>query len=108
MLGKGAEMGRRMFCGQSLNSISTKNKEKTKALVLALALGVSLALPVQAAQASEVVKLARLVITGKRLSAPPVTKPLPSSINKAEVLSQRGDDEDARMGDARRSQFRPI
>lgn len=101
-------MGRRMFCDQSLNSNATKNKEKAKVVAMALALGLSLFMPVQAAQASEVVKLARLVITGKRLSAPPVAKPVPPSINKAEVLSQRGDDEDARLGDARRSQFRPI
>jgi len=97
-----------MFCGQSLSSISKKNAEKTKVLALALALGVSLALPVQSAQSSEVVKLARLVITGKRLSAPPVTKPIPPSINKAELLSQRGDDEDGRLGEGRRGQFRPI
>ncbi|WP_231512059.1 hypothetical protein [Paucibacter sp. KBW04] len=95
-----------------MNSIATQHKEKSRVkrlgLSLSLVLGMGLLMPVQAAQASEVVKLARLVITGKRLSAPPVAKPVPPSISKGEVLSQRGDDDDGRLGEARRSQFRPI
>jgi hypothetical protein len=41
-------------------------------------LAVALLLPAAPAQASEVVKLARLVITGKRLSAEPPPAPAPA------------------------------
>ncbi len=50
-----------------------------------MVLTVALLLPVASAQASEVVKLARLVITGKRISAEPPRQPAapePEAIGK--------------------------
>ncbi len=67
-----------------------------------LLLASSLLVPAAPAEASEVVKLVRLVITGKRISNAPV-KP----VKKAQV-PQRADETEARVAEAQRSAFRPI
>ena len=59
------------------------------------------------AQASEVVKLARLVITGKRLSAMPQARPAPQQLPRVLVEGRQGGAE-LRVAEDRRAQFRPI
>ncbi|MDC8783601.1 hypothetical protein [Roseateles koreensis] len=59
-----------------------------------------------AAQASEVVKLARLVITGKRLGAPMASRSGGPSGPRPQIVSQQSDDEAS--PDGRRGVFRPI
>lgn len=58
-------------------------------------------------QASEVVKLARLVVTGKRLSAAPVVRAPAKQLPKVLVEGQ-ATPEEIRFADAHRAQFRPI
>lgn len=66
-----------------------------------------LAFPPAPAQASEVVKLARLVVTGKRLSSAPVVRAPAKQLPKV-VVEGQATPEEMRMADLRRAQFRPI
>ncbi|MCV2357605.1 MULTISPECIES: hypothetical protein [Roseateles] len=77
------------------------------------ALGACLA-PAAPAEASEVVKLARLVITGKRLSAMPqhraVAEQLPRVVVQGQSEGQQSDKQVVllRVPESRRAQFQPI
>jgi hypothetical protein len=71
-------------------------------------------LPSTPAEASEVVKLARLVITGKRLSAMPqhrvVAEQLPRVVVQGQSESQQGEKQVVllRVPESKRAQFHPI
>lgn len=80
---------------------------------LALAsLALSLLLPSAPAQASEVVKLARLVITGKRLSSVDATRSsnaaAPQGAQAANETRHGGADDVLGAADSGQRQFRPI
>ena len=85
----------------------------TSSLCMMLAvLGASL-VPVAPAQASEVVKLARLVITGKRLSAMPQHRPAAEQLPRV-VLQGQSEAQHERavvlllVAESKRAQFQPI
>ncbi len=80
----------------------------------ALLLGAGLLLPAAPAEASEVVKLARLVITGKRLSAMPVHRASAEQLPRVVVQGQREGTQSAshvvllRVPESKRAQFQPL
>ncbi|MFY7864536.1 hypothetical protein [Roseateles sp.] len=63
--------------------------------------------PATPAEASEVVKLARLVITGKRLSSMPQARPESQQLPRVTVEGRQTPAE-VRVAEDRRAQFQPI
>ncbi len=70
-------------------------------------LNCALLAPAAPAQASEVVKLARLVITGKRLSNTPQTRPAPQQLPRV-MVEGRQTPAEVRVAEDRRALFQPI
>ena len=88
-------------------------QQRNSFLALAsLALALTLLLPSAPAQASEVVKLARLVITGKRLSSVDATRSsnaaAPQGAQAANETRHGGADDVLGAADSGQRQFRPI
>ena len=83
-------------------------------LSLCIAVSMAALLPATPAEASEVVKLARLVITGKRLSAMPphraAAEQLPRVVVQGQSTAQLTEKQIVllRVPDSKRAQFQPI
>lgn len=82
-------------------------------LTLMIAVVLACLLPTAPAEASEVVKLARLVITGKRLSAMPQHRPaieqLPRVVLQGQSEAQKNQPVAlARVAESKRAQFQPL
>jgi len=89
---------------------STRTPKRRSVATLAGSLAVAcfaFLVPAGPAQASEVVKLARLVITGKRLSSMPQTRPAPQQLPRV-MVEGRQTPAEVRVAEDRRAQFQPI